>query len=270
MNVRRLAQLCLSERMLGPLERRLQLRGDFVGDYASFEEARAHSTGYDSSHILETVTAAALKVKNGEAAFERDGVAFAEPDPPYPMVSALLRAYAIDARLSVLDFGGSLGSSYGAVRAVLPPIRDLRWSVVEQPHFVARGRALFETDTLRFYDSIAECETEAKPNIVLLSSVLQYLEDPYPTLRAIEATNARHLVLDRTPFIAAPRDKITVQRVPKWIYGGSYPARLFGTGTLLPRLAENWRQGASWRALGGTMATSAGRIEYKGFAFERD
>src|SRR5690349_12566766 len=85
----------------------------FSGSYPDWEHANAHATGYDSAPILEHVKRSALKVKNGEAAFERDSVAFVETQYSFPVLAALLRAGTEDhGRLSVLDFGGSLGSSY--------------------------------------------------------------------------------------------------------------------------------------------------------------
>ena len=44
----------------------------FTGDYASWDEAKAASDGYESSVILDRTTAALLKVKRGDAVYERD------------------------------------------------------------------------------------------------------------------------------------------------------------------------------------------------------
>ena len=49
---------------------------EFVGNYSSWAEARANSTGYDSEVILNKTKDALLKVKRGEAAYERDSVTF--------------------------------------------------------------------------------------------------------------------------------------------------------------------------------------------------
>ena len=54
----------------------------FRGNYKSWEEARAHSTGYDSAQIVSRVLSATLAVKRGEACFERDSVLFDQPAPP--------------------------------------------------------------------------------------------------------------------------------------------------------------------------------------------
>src|SRR6187431_804796 len=48
----------------------------FRGNYQSWDEARRASVGYDAPAILEKVRVATLKVISGEAACERDSVAF--------------------------------------------------------------------------------------------------------------------------------------------------------------------------------------------------
>src|SRR5712691_6915719 len=90
----------------------------FSGTYESWEAALRDSTGYDAPAIVEKTREALLKVKNGSAAFERDSVLFEKPDYPFPIIAATLKqALASDGRLSVLDFGGSLGSSYFQCRS---------------------------------------------------------------------------------------------------------------------------------------------------------
>src|SRR4051812_13912686 len=50
----------------------------YSGDFSSWQDAAAKSGGYDTDAILQRALQAALAVKNGEAAFERDSVLFDE------------------------------------------------------------------------------------------------------------------------------------------------------------------------------------------------
>ena len=50
------------------------MRYGWFGHYASWQDAKQHCTGYDDSAILQKILAGAQKVKNGQAAWERDGV----------------------------------------------------------------------------------------------------------------------------------------------------------------------------------------------------
>ena len=102
-----------------------------------------HSTGYADGRYLARTRAAILKVKRGEAAFERDSVTFQVMEHRFPLLAGLLRAAsATGGRLSVVDFGGALGSTYFQCGQFLSVVKELpRWSVVEQPSHVACGQA---------------------------------------------------------------------------------------------------------------------------------
>src|SRR5262245_22195774 len=85
----------------------------FEGMYSSWQEAAARSVGYDSPIIFEKTRDATLQVLKGEGAFEQDSVVFDRPNYPLFLTSSLLHvAAASGGRLSVMDFGGALGSSY--------------------------------------------------------------------------------------------------------------------------------------------------------------
>ena len=62
----------------------------FTGDYASWEEAMQHCTGYDDPAILEKVKESLLKVKRGEAVCERDSVLLDKIEYSMPLLVSLL------------------------------------------------------------------------------------------------------------------------------------------------------------------------------------
>jgi putative methyltransferase (TIGR04325 family) len=221
----------------------------YSGDFRSWSEALKSAEGYDSGAILERVREAARKVARGEARAERDSVMFDEVPHSYPVLAALLRAALMnEGVLHVLDFGGSLGSSYHHFRAFTPRLRRLEWSVVEQPHFVACGRAEFENQHLRFYESVAECLRERTADVLLLSSVLSYLPDPYAFVDQFIACGFRSVIVDRTLFRAAGEDRLCVQRVPPHIYPASYPAWLLSRTKFLSRLAARYERLVEFQA----------------------
>ncbi|MBI3006142.1 MAG: methyltransferase, TIGR04325 family, partial [Ignavibacteriales bacterium] len=144
--------------VLSKLFARNSFSKSFTGNYSSWDEALAHSTGYDSPEILNTVTQALLKVKRGQAEYERDSVLFDSIEYSWPLLSGLMLAAAQNyGKLSVVDVGGSLGSSFFQNRKFLAYLKSVRWSVVEQKHFVEAGKAHFENSRLRFYSSLMEC-----------------------------------------------------------------------------------------------------------------
>jgi putative methyltransferase (TIGR04325 family) len=122
---------------------------------------------------------------------------------------------------------------------------------------------------LKFYYSIAECIQQAKPNVVLFSSVLQYLPEPYLVLDEVIRSDIPYVIIDRTPFSSDVRDRIAVQHVPPSIYKASYPMRIFGGQSLhgvfrdqyevLARFESNW-DGSSSEICGGLEFRSSGMI----------
>lgn len=200
----------------------------FSGDYACWSDAERQCTGYGAPVILERTCAAVLKVKSGEAVYERDSVLFDQPQYPFPVLAGLLRAGLVGGgRLSVVDFGGSLGSSYFQCRRFLRAASVVEWSVIEQPAYVQCGREQFADGELRFYETIDECLAGRQPDVLLLSGVLQYLAEPYEALDRLLSHRLRHVIMDRTPFLKSDRDRLTIQTVPEWIYPASYPAWFF-------------------------------------------
>jgi putative methyltransferase (TIGR04325 family) len=196
----------------------------FRGSYRSWREAVASSTGYDAPVIFQKTRDATLKVRNGEAVFERDSVLMDRPDYPLFLVSSLLHAaVAHDGRLNILDFGGALGSSYFQCRPFLSSVSDLRWSVVEQRQYVEFGQNELQTDVLRFYPTIDDCVRAESPNVAILSGVLQYLESPYRVIDEIVAQGIDYVIVDRQPVSARLEERLCVVNIAPHIYRASYP-----------------------------------------------
>ena len=200
----------------------------FSANYTDWEAASAHASGYDSVLILEQVKQAMLKVKAGEAVFERDSVLISEAQHSFPVLAGLLRAAGESGnQLSVLDFGESLGSRYFQCRDFLSVLPALKWGVVEREHFVNYGQGFLQTEQLRFFITIADCMRQNRPNVALLSSVLQYLPEPYNVLDELVSSRIPYIVVDRTPFSDHKGDRITIQHVPPSIYEAILPCRVF-------------------------------------------
>jgi putative methyltransferase (TIGR04325 family) len=240
----------------------------FFGDWSSWEAAVAASDGYANANILERTRAALLKVQGGEAVYERDSFLMDRPEYSFPVIAALLRIAVVASRLSVIDFGGSLGSSYFQFRSFLSGVGDLRWSVVEQPAHVACGKADFANAQLRFYDSIDQCLEAERPNVLLLSGVIQYLPDPYGFIDNVVARGFDFLIIDRTPFLSRGVTRLTVQQVPDWIYQASYPCWFLSEERFLSSIKPVYKLVANFPALDSNQPD--GDIAYyKGFIFDK-
>lgn len=235
----------------------------YKGRYADWADARAHSTGYDAELILEKVRDAQMKVKAGEAAFERDSVLFDRIHHSFPVLAALQYAALWDSgRLSVLDYGGALGSSYFQCLPFLGDLKVLQWSVVEQANFVRCGKHYFTDNRLAFFDTIADCLATTRPNAALLSSVLQYLPEPYAVLDELMQHRLPVLVVDRTPYSDKDDDFITVQHVPRKIYPASYPCWILNRSRFHSYVAPYYEVLAEFESADGS-----GRADSTSFTF---
>lgn len=242
----------------------------FSGDFPDWPSAAAHAEGYDAAQILERVSWATQQVVDGKAAGERDSVLFDETPYPFPLIALLLRsAMENDGRLSVLDFGGALGSSYFQCRGFLGSLSVLRWSVVEQGHYVEAGRRQFENENLLFYETVSAAAKAAPPNVVLASGVLQYVPDPEKVLRSFVATGADYIVIDRTPIALDGRQVISTQSVPRSINPSSYPLRLFNEDHLKAPLLACYGELASFQAVDGILGYGPLKAVFKGFIFKK-
>ena len=203
---------------------RYNRRYGWSGDYSSWEKAEAATSGYDEGQILEKVRSSALKVKTGEAVFERDSILHDKVDYSLPLTAAILWAAVENKnRLHLIDFGGSLGTSYFQNKEFLKQISEVKWGVIEQSHYVNCGKKEFETDELLFFHSISECFQSYKPNIILFVSSFQYMRDPYALLDEIFKYDIEFFFIERTGFNNGDSDRLTIQNVPPWYYKASYP-----------------------------------------------
>ncbi len=217
------------------------------GDYATWAQARAQSAGYDAPVELERYTAAARTVEQGRAAWERDAMVFAEPAVNAPLLAAL-RASTTDGRLEVVDFGGALGSTWRQHRQVLSDM-SVRWRIVEQPAWVEAGQREFASETLGFHRTLVEAATEPSRQVLLLSSVLQYLENPAAVIDEAVALGFGHVIVDRVLLWRGGRDRLTVQHTPVEYGGGSYPCWVFDEEKLRARLGRTGRLVEEWDGL---------------------
>lgn len=244
----------------------------YFGNYSSWEEAQKVSGNYEASSILAKVQVAALKAKRGEVAFERDGVTFEKETCAWPLLACLLFiAGQNNGKLNLVDFGGSLGSSYFQHRKFLAALQEVRWSIVEQPHYVEVGKKDFEDGTLRFFDNIHGAVGATEADNIIFSSVLPFVPKPYDILEQAVKAGFKYILLDRTPLLESDTpDRITVEKVPPKIYTASYPAWFFNREKLLRFFSEmGYEKMAEWDALAGMIYLGDDSALDKGFLFRR-
>jgi putative methyltransferase (TIGR04325 family) len=185
-------------------------------------------------------------VKNGEAIYERDGIIYDHIKVNYYLLSVLLLLAGENKnKLTIIDFGGSLGTSYYQNIGFLSHVTDLNWCIIEQPQFVEIGRKSFENDHVKFYYTLEECLAKhPEPNLFHISGVLQYIEQPYDLLKKIQSYNIPNIILDFIGYNHKNEDRITIQHVPPIFYGieASYACTFFNRLKLETQMEENYKK----------------------------
>jgi putative methyltransferase (TIGR04325 family) len=211
----------------------------WFGNYSSWAEAMKDCSGYDEASIVQKIKGSVLKVKNNEAVYERDSVIFDELYLFEPVVNALKSSIIAD-KLHVLDFGGSLGSSYFQHKHLFNNLNEFKWSVVEQKHFVEIGKKEIADKDMNFYFTVEDGLEKQSPQVLVLSSVLQYIPEPYKLIDQLLTYNFNYIIIDRTAFIMSENERITRQIVPENIYKASYPSWFFNESKFIEPFLDKY------------------------------
>ena len=240
----------------------------FEGPFKCWKDASTQSTGYHGNRILKKVLKTSLEVKKGIYAFERDSVGFKKPSFDWPLLSIILRKSITQKKtLNILDFGGSLGSSYFQHLPMLSEC-PLSWHVIEQKHFVDAGKIHFQSESLFFYETIEECITKTEIDIIILSSILQYLESPEPVIDDLLRIGASNIFIDKTIVNNSKKCRIYIQNVPASIYEASYPCRSLSESWLLDNFTSSYELISDFNSL-PFPALHLINSFFKGFVFQK-
>lgn len=165
----------------------------------------------------------------------------------------------------MIDFGGSLGSSYYQNRIFLDAFGFVSWNIVEQKHFVDIGREQFENERLKFYYDTYSAKAASNAQVIIFSSVLQYIQNPKNLLHCIFTDSYKYVIVDRTPF--AKCKTIKKQVVPPYIYDASVPCWFFEENEFL-----GWFSECGFRVIeefNSGIDTKGRDYDFKGYLLER-
>jgi len=117
-----------------------------------------------------------------------------------------------------------------------------------------------------YFHTSQECIQRNNPNVLLLSSVIQYFEFPYQQLDSLLLHPYDVIVLDRTPFNTQQKESVRLQVVPPEIYTASYPCWFFNYNTVITYFQNHgYAVLESFDALDGATAD----YQFKGIIFKR-
>jgi putative methyltransferase (TIGR04325 family) len=176
-------------------------------EYRSFAEAeRLVESGYASAELARLVVKK-TEIFRASSSAENTTISSGE----FALFSALLSLQEFRP-ISILDFGGGAGATYYRARrwASAPSIE---WRVVETDVMVAAAGPT-APEELSFYPDLSSAiaDMPTAPDLVLVSSALQYLDRPEAVLAELVDLGSRRFVVSRTPLATSTRVHTLIQK----------------------------------------------------------
>jgi len=126
-----------------------------------------------------------------------------------------------DKKISILDFGGGVGTHFELLKQTLPNHKLIDYTVIETQETCEQARNLFsKEENIKFY-----CEFPSKdlsPHICYTNSVLQYIENWIEIIQEMIEMNPEYIILDDFPA-GDNNEFITIQNY----YSSKMPHRFF-------------------------------------------
>lgn len=138
-----------------------------------------------------------------------------------PFLAVMVSENSKENRISILDFGGGLGSTYISVMAACADEQVVDYRVVDSKNICQAGKKCFKDNAhLHFYDHLTD-EIQ-KVDIICLSSSIQYVEDWKGLLKGLTKYDPQYILLADLPAGDIPT-YATVQnyyesRIPHWFF----------------------------------------------------
>ncbi len=189
------------------------------GVYGSFAEAPGAGQGFDGAVWRNRSLQAARETMTRAQAGEPFDYALRQRNATLPILTATLLAE--QPRVSILDFGGGLATSYMVLTKAIPDSIDrVEYTVVEGNDICRAGRELFAGRTNPVFHSALPAA--AQVDIVHAASVMQYIGDWRSVIRRLAGYGPRYLSLADF-FIGEFATYVTLQhyydsRVRHWFF----------------------------------------------------
>lgn len=186
--------------------------------------------GYQREDIFRKVKSATSVVLDSGALWERDGTLFFSEEIDWHIMTAIglaanSRSQNNKTPIQIVDFGGSLGSSYLKNKALLETY-DFEWNIVEQDFVVSLAADMNFEGPLSFHP-VSKLSAIQQIDLLIFSASLQYLSAPYELLDQLLENRPPFVLLDKTIFNDSKSDMLYLQRVPSNINRAVYPCWSF-------------------------------------------
>lgn len=144
------------------------------------------------NHVIESTASAANKLKSGDYDFRFE----------WSIFFSFFKAIQLNSKkpIRILDIGGAAGIYYELFKDIFIEM-EVEWVIWETISFTeVLQKSDFKSNCL-FFNNISDIKSQFNSfDLIILNSVLQYLEDPYELLKEILKFKPNLIHIGKTPF----------------------------------------------------------------------
>ena len=242
----------------------------FHGNYTCWEEVSKQVTGWETDIIFDKINQSTNQLEKKDGSFERDGEIISSTNQNFPLIYSLINSINIEKKeLSIIDFGGSLGTHYKRYRQFINNGIKISWAIVEQKKYVDYAKKVNKNLELNFHYSISESLKINNYSTFFSSGTIQYIEKPYKLMDEIMEYNFSTIVFDRIFFLNDVNDRICIQTVnPKLFYHASFSVWLFNETKFKKHMSKKYTLILEFMSEDGDNQIEGIRIYHKGFYYK--
>jgi putative methyltransferase (TIGR04325 family) len=123
----------------------------------------------------------------------------------------------LDKNVQILDVGGSVGTHHFLAK-LLYPQKSFEWRIVENKSMVELQNQQEISAELKYYHDLSVAIEGFKPDLIILSSSLQYLDEPLKKLKVLANLGSKFLLITKTPM--SKKGPITIIQTSNWNSNG--------------------------------------------------
>lgn len=211
----------------------------WYGNYLTWNRALAKTSGYNSDSIHDVNLEVTKRVLNGEGTYVRDGAIFFDRSYDFHILTYILAKSSPQGSvgLNFIDFGGNYASFYIKNRDFIEKYIQIDYRVIELKELVDRSESIashFRGLSFHYDLESALNKFNSDNSMLLLSSVLGYIDDYQNLLSSLLKQGFSYVFVDRTLVTSSDGNRICVQKVhPALVKKSSYPCRIFSEKSLI-------------------------------------
>ena len=229
----------------------------------NWESAVAGSSGYQSPQTISTIEGSDPVINKSTIEQNFLGSRYLQ------VASAILSGLnseklKSETTIRVLDIGGGLGEYFFLLQSNLPNLK-FEWLILETPALCELAKSK-QTDTSGISWTDALDDSSQKFDIVLLSSVIQYVEKPFALIE-MAMQKAPLLIFNRLPLSTNPHNLICIQRPGLFESKGSYPVHILSERLVMSYLSTRGNIMSRWQVPEDVAVVRFRRIVNQGLTF---